>query len=85
MDSVILVIGGIVFLALFIKILATPIKWALKLLLNALLGFVILFIVNFFGSYIGLSISVGWVSALIAGLLGVPGIILLILIETFFI
>ena len=84
-DQILLIVGAVVCLILFIKIFSTPIKWALKLLLNALLGFVILFIINFFGSYIGISISVGWVSALVAGVFGVPGVILLILIETFFI
>ena len=85
MEHVLPVIAGVIFIFLFIKIFSTPIKWILKLLLNAALGFVLLIVINFFGSYIGLSISVGWISALVAGLLGVPGIILLILIETFFV
>ena len=85
MEHILPVIAGVIFIFLFIKIFSTPIKWILKLLLNAALGFVLLIVINFFGSYIGLSISVGWISALVAGLLGVPGIILLILIETFFV
>jgi len=85
MENVLMIIGAVVFVFIFIKILATPIRWAFKLLLNALLGFGILLIVNFLGSFIGISISIGWVSALVAGILGVPGVILLILIETFLI
>ena len=81
--AVYVVIGGLL-LWLVIKIFATPIRWALKLLLNAVLGFVMLFVFNFLGGFIGLSITVGWVSAIVAGVLGIPGIILLLLIENFF-
>ena len=54
------------------------------MLLNAALGFIMLFVFNFLGGFIGLSITVGWVSAIVAGVLGIPGIILLLLIENFF-
>ncbi len=82
--AIYVIIGGLL-LWLIIKIFATPIKWALKLLLNAVLGFVMLFVFNFLGGFIGLSITVGWLSAIVAGVLGIPGIILLLLIENFFI
>lgn len=82
-STIIVAVGLFLLLALFLTILAKPIKWAMKLLINALVGFVILFIVNFFGGFIGLNITVGWISALVAGILGIPGVILLILVETF--
>ena len=81
--AIYVVIGGLL-LWLVIKIFATPITWAFKLLLNAVLGFVVLFVFNFLGGFIGLSITVGWLSAIVAGVLGIPGIILLLLIENFF-
>lgn len=80
--AVYIVIGALLLWLIF-KIFATPIKWALKLLINALLGFVMLFIFNYLGSFIGLNITVGWLSAIVAGVLGIPGIILLLLIENF--
>ena len=43
-----------------------------------------LFVFNFLGGFIGLNITVGWVSAIVAGVLGIPGIILLLLVENFF-
>ena len=82
--AVYIVIGALLLWLIF-KIFATPIKWALKLLINALLGFVVLFIFNYLGSFIGLNITVGWLSAIVAGVLGIPGIILLLLIENFII
>ena len=48
--AVYVVIGGLL-LWLVIKIFATPIKWAFKLLLNAALGFIMLFVFNFLGGF----------------------------------
>ena len=79
--NIILIVGGALLLWLFIKIFKKPIKWIFKLLLNTLAGFVMLFILNFLGGFIGLHITVGWLSALVTGVLGLPGIILLLLIE----
>ena len=83
-QTIIYVVIGVLLLWLIIKLFSTPIKWAFKLLLNALLGFVMLFIFNFLGGFIGLELTVGWLSAIVAGVLGIPGIILLLLIENFF-
>lgn len=63
------------------KLLKTPLTWALKLLLNALVGFVGLFVFNFLGSFVGISLGLNWVNALVTGLLGFPGVILLLLIK----
>ena len=84
LQTIIYVVIGVLLLWLIIKLFSTPIKWALKLLLNALLGFVMLFVFNFHGGFIGLELTVGWLSAIVAGILGIPGIILLLLIENFF-
>ena len=74
----------ILLLSLLFRILRTPIKWAFKLLLNALIGFVALFLLNFIGEPIGLSLGVNWVNAIVTGLLGVPGVVLLLLIKYLF-
>ena len=84
LQTIIYVVIGVLLLWLIIKLFSTPIKWALKLLLNALLGIVMLFVFNFLGGLIGLALTVGWLSAIVAGILGIPGIILLLLIENFF-
>ena len=64
-----------------VRILKTPIKWALKLVLNTAVGFVILLVLNFLGSYIGVHVAVNWVNALIAGVMGVPGVALVLLLR----
>lgn len=81
--KIIYAIIGILLLWLIIKLFSKPIKWVFKLLLNTLLGFVLLLLFNYLGQFIGLSINVGWLSALITGVLGIPGIILLLLVENF--
>lgn len=75
-----LVVGAI----LILKILTKPIRWIFKLLLNAAFGFVLLFLVNFFGDPAGIYIGVNFVNALVAGFLGVPGVILLVLLKFLF-
>lgn len=77
LSAVIAVFG----LWLFFKIFSKSFKWIFRLLLNSLIGLGILFIINCLGGYVGLHISVGWISSLIAGVLGIPGIVLLLLIE----
>ena len=74
---------GFLLVVLLIKIIKTPLKWALKLLLNAVMGFVALFILNFFGEWVGISLGINWINALVVGVLGFPGVILLLLIKFF--
>ena len=73
-------IAFVIFLLLF-RLLKTPIAWALKLLINALVGFVALFLLNFFGDWVGISLGVNWVNAIITGVLGFPGVVLLLLVK----
>ena len=82
--SIVLVIVGIVMLALLIKVFKTPLKWAFKLFLNAVSGFVGLIILNFLGGFIGISLGITWLNAIVVGVLGVPGVVLLLLIKYFF-
>lgn len=64
---------------LVFKIFSFPIKIFFKMLVNALLGAVILIIFNLFGNVIGFTIPITWVSALIAGIFGIPGVIAIII------
>lgn len=68
---------------LLVKLLRAPFRWLIKLLLNMLGGLVMLFVFNFLGGFFGFTLGVNAVSALVAGILGIPGIILLVLIKLF--
>lgn len=72
---------GISLLGLLFKLLKKPIKLAWKLFLHALSGFVFLFIFNFFAGFVDLSIPITWLNAIISGVLGIPGVILLLILQ----
>ncbi len=76
------VAGGL--LSLLLKLLKKPIKWAFKLLLHALFGFVFLFIFNFVGAWAGLGLDMSWLNAIVTGVLGIPGVVILLLIKYLF-
>lgn len=73
--------AGVFLLRLFFKIMRLELKWLFKLALSAAAGFVALFIFNFLGTYIGVSLEMNLVSALITGILGVPGVIILLIFK----
>ncbi|HHU23352.1 MAG TPA: pro-sigmaK processing inhibitor BofA [Clostridiales bacterium] len=79
--TILLIASALGLLSLLFKILKTPIKLALKLLVNAIVGFLSLVVVNLLGSFIGISLGVNWLNAIIVGLLGLPGVILLLLLK----
>ena len=79
LDMIVYALVGLALLFLIIKLL----KWPLKILINGILGIILLYIANIVGSYIGFVLPVNAISALIAGFLGIPGIIFLVLFEFF--
>jgi inhibitor of the pro-sigma K processing machinery len=64
-----------------IVIIRKPIKIILKLVLNTVIGFLALFVINYLGAFIGVSVAVNWINAVIVGLLGIPGIALILLLK----
>lgn len=72
---------GLLLLFTFGKLLVVPFKILIKLLINGLVGGVFLFLFNLLGSIFNLSIAINPLNALIVGLLGVPGVILILLYQ----
>ena len=54
-----------------------PIKIILRLLINSVAGAISIVVINWIGSYWGIHISLNVLSAVIIGILGVPGAVLL--------
>lgn len=81
MDLNLIIYGliGIVLLYLTIKLF----KWPLKILLNGIIGIILLYATNYLGTYFGFYIGINAVTALIAGFLGVPGVIFLVVFNMF--
>ena len=77
MPGIITVVLVLVCILIFTK----PIRFILKLLINTLIGFVVLILINKFGSYIGVTLGVNWINAAVVGILGVPGVALLLILR----
>ncbi len=80
MEYLISFIAGILILLVFTFILKISSKLIIKLLLNALIGGIVIFLINFFGSPLGISIELTFFSAIIVGIFGVFGVILLLIL-----
>lgn len=76
----VIIIIAILVLVIF-TILKKPIKIVFKLILNTVIGFVALLILNWLGGFIGVTIAVNWINAVIVGVLGVPGVALILLLQ----
>ncbi len=74
---------GIVLLYLIGRVFLMPIKLILRLVYNGLIGGAMLWVVNFIGGHMGFTIAINPITALVAGFLGLPGVILLILFKIF--
>ncbi|NLW08196.1 MAG: pro-sigmaK processing inhibitor BofA [Clostridia bacterium] len=63
------------------SILLKPLKLIFKLVVNSLLGVVLLWVFNFLGAFFNFFIPLNVVTVLIAGFLGLPGLILLVVLN----
>ena len=68
-----------------IRLFAAPLKLALKLILNTLLGFLALFLLGLTAPLTGFALGLNLFNALVVGILGVPGLVLLVLLQAVFI
>ena len=68
-------------LVALIRLFRTPLKVALKLLVNTLLGFLALWTVNLTAGYTGVMLGFNLLNALVIGVLGLPGFVLLLLTQ----
>ena len=71
--------GTLILLFLLGKTLLIPLKIVFKMTVNSLLGGVLLVILNAVGCGVGLMIPLNLVNAVTVGVLGVPGVIMLLL------
>jgi pro-sigmaK processing inhibitor BofA len=70
-------------LYILVKVFAWPLKLLFKLIINAVFGVILLVLVNFIGQYFNFYIGINAITAVIAGFLGVPGVIFLIIFKLF--
>lgn len=69
------------FLIALLRVFRAPLKVAVKLLANTLLGFLALWAVNLTTGFTGLTLGLNLWNALVIGVLGLPGLGLLLLVQ----
>lgn len=73
-------LAGFLLVAL-IRVFSVPLKLTLKLLANTLLGFAVLWLINRTAAFTGVSLGLNLWNALTIGILGLPGVLLLLLVQ----
>ncbi len=72
---------GLLLIYLIGRVMLVPLKWVFKLLVNAAVGGIILYVINYFGIFMNVHIPLNPITALTVGFLGIPGIILLFIVQ----
>lgn len=80
---------GIVFAAFFLlvliyivaRVMFRPIRWVVKLIVNSIVALVGIMVINIIGNYFGFHLPINPVSVIGVGVLGVPGLFLLFLMN----
>lgn len=73
--------AGLIILFFIIRVFYTPIKIAFKLMLNSIAGGIFLAFLNIVGGIVGIQLGVNVVTSMIAGILGIPGAALMLILQ----
>ncbi len=76
-------IVAILVLFIILKILALPVKIIIKLVINGLIGGFIIWLINLIGANFGFTITLNWITAVLVGIFGIPGAIVIAIIQMF--
>lgn len=79
--NIITYLACICFLFLFGRLFIVPIKKILKLFLNSIIGGVVIFLINLVGANFGFHIGLNFFTSVLVGLLGLPGVVVLVIIK----
>ena len=81
MEGLLALVMPAALLGVVIYVLLTPIKLGWKLLVHGLCGFLCLWLLNCISPFTGIVFAINPVTVLVAGLLGVPGVLVLTVIQ----
>lgn len=81
MESIIIFLACICFLFIIGRIFIIPIRWMFKLIFNSILGALLIFAINLIGGIWEFHIGLNLLTAIMVGILGIPGAICLIVIS----
>lgn len=81
LNTVIVYLACLVVIIIIGKIFYVPLKHIIKLLINSVLGGVLIYIVNVVGASFNFHIGLNIGTAIFTGILGVPGVVVLVLVK----
>ena len=81
LNTVLLLALAVIVVIVLIRVISAPIKLIFKLLINTVIGFAVLYLVNLIGQNFGITIEMNLLHAVIVGIFGIPGVIVLILLQ----
>ena len=74
-------LAGLSLALILLRVIKTPLKLAMRLLGNTLLGLLALYILQSTSAYTGIALGLNLWNALVVGVLGLPGLGLLLLLQ----
>lgn len=83
-QEILLAIAAVLAVLLVLRLFAAPLRLALKVLVNTAVGFLALIVVNLTASITGVAVGVNLINAVVIGVLGLPGFVLLLLMQWMF-
>lgn len=81
MNYLTIILAAVVVLLLAKFVLRVNTRRLIELVINILLGIIVLWLINRFGGSLGISIPINIITALVVGILGLPGVIILLLLN----
>lgn len=72
---------GLILLYVAGWLLLVPLKMLLKFILNGIIGGIVLWVLDLIGGLIGVTVAINPLTALLVGFLGIPGVILVLLLQ----
>lgn len=83
LQDIIMILIGLILAVILLRLIFGSIKKIAGLMINSVLGAILLMVVNFFGAYIGIGVDINLLTAIIAGVFGIPGILFLVVFQNF--
>ena len=80
-SNALVILGCIIVLWIIGKIFSVPLKALFKLIINSVLGGLLIFIINLIGAVWNFHIGLNIVTAILVGILGIPGAVLLVILK----
>lgn len=81
MATILYYLAGLILVYVVGMFLVIPLKLLIRLLMNGIIGGALLFLFNIIGGFFALSLPITPINAIVVGVFGIPGLIVLLLLK----